>query len=114
MKYIKLNELWEEDPCIRKIIMVNDGILKLLDVLTAKKGPLRLRSYKTGIELMAAVEANKKPEVFNSLPNRKAGNNEDIINALTESLEIKSCNLMTKKNIGLLYDFFLGLEIGIN
>ncbi|MFA6096048.1 MAG: hypothetical protein WC788_00290 [Candidatus Paceibacterota bacterium] len=113
MKYTRLDELWEEDEEVQKIIAINEGILKLLDVLTARQTPVRLRSYRAGVELMAAMEKDKKPVgLSDSGSFRQTEYNAGIIPILTEALEKRSCNLMQKKKIAILDMFFTNLEIG--
>ena len=113
MKYKRLDEIWEEDEEVQKIIAINEGILKLLDVLTARQTPVRLRSYRAGVELMAAMEKDKRPvELSDPGSFRKTELSDKIIPILTEALEKRSCNFMPKEKIEVLNMFFGNLEIG--
>lgn len=112
MKYTRLDEIWEEDEEVQKIIAINEGILKLLDVLTARQTPVRLRSYRAGVELMAVMGKDRKPVgLTDSGSFKQASYNAGIIPALTEALEKRSCNFMPKERIEILDMFFTNLEI---
>jgi len=111
MSFKRLEDIWEEDPEVQKIIAVDEGIRMLLNVLTAKQKPARLRSYRSGIEVMAAIEPAKRPvELFNAKTFAQT-KSEEVIPVLTEALENGTCNRMTKEKIGILDKFFTHLEI---
>lgn len=113
MKYTRLDEMWEEDKEVQKIIAINEGILKLLDVLAARQTPVRLRSYRAGVELMAAMEKEKGPVEISDPGAFKAAEFSGImIPVLTDALEMRSCNFLSKEKIELLDRFFTNLEIG--
>lgn len=112
MKYIRLDELWEEDKDVQKIIAINEGILKLLDVLTARQTPVRLRSHRAGVELMAAMEKEKGPVGISDPGAFKATeHSKTTIQILTGALEMRSCNFLSKEKIEFLDRFFGDLEI---